>query len=107
MISSILNFPFIIFFVLSIFIYYLIYNNRTRIALFFNINDIPDEKRKIHKIPTPKTACYPAAITLFFLLILNLNYDFFKKDFNFIILITLLFFYLVKTWLSHKKDNNL
>jgi UDP-GlcNAc:undecaprenyl-phosphate GlcNAc-1-phosphate transferase len=92
MISSILNFPFIIFFVLSIFIYYLIYNNRTRIALFFNVNDIPDEKRKIHKLPTPKTACYPAAITLFFLLILNLNYDFFKKDFNFIILITLLFF---------------
>ena len=78
--------------IFSIFIYFLIYNLRKKISLFLNINDIPNEKRKIHKYPVPKTASHSIFITLFTAFILNIFFDLYKSDFNYVIIPTLLFF---------------
>ena len=78
--------------IFSIFIYFLIYNFRKKISLFLNINDIPNEKRKIHKYPIPKTASYSIFITLFTAFIFNIFFNIYKADFNFVIIPTLLFF---------------
>lgn len=78
--------------IFSIFVYFLVYNFRSKISLFLNVNDIPDQKRKIHKHPTPKTASYSIFITLLAVFILNIFLDIYDDDFNFVIVGTLLIF---------------
>ena len=76
----------------SIICYFLILNNKKKIANFLNTNDYPDKKRKIHKKITPKTASYSLALTLLFGLANNLYFNFFSHDFNNIIAASLAIF---------------
>jgi UDP-GlcNAc:undecaprenyl-phosphate GlcNAc-1-phosphate transferase len=76
----------------SIICYFLILNNKKKIANFLNTNDYPDKKRKIHKKITPKTASYSLALTLLFGLINNFYFNFFSHDFNNIIAASLAIF---------------
>jgi UDP-GlcNAc:undecaprenyl-phosphate GlcNAc-1-phosphate transferase len=76
----------------SIIIYFLIYNNRTKISLLLNIIDKPDEKRKIHKKPTPKTGAFPIALIFLAFLVSNLFFNFFDNNFNLILIGTILVF---------------
>jgi UDP-GlcNAc:undecaprenyl-phosphate/decaprenyl-phosphate GlcNAc-1-phosphate transferase len=80
--------------IFSIIVYFLIYNFRKKISFFFKVNDIPNEKRKIHKHPIPKTASYSLVITLFLILIINQFLNIFKPEINYVIIPTLLFFIL-------------
>ena len=57
--------------IFSIIVYFFIYRFK-KIGLILNVNDLPNEKRKIHKYPTPKTASYSIAITLLCFIILNI-----------------------------------
>ncbi len=82
-------------FILSISIYFLIYFNRKSISKKLSVQDMPDEDRKIHKFPTPKTASYSMA--LIFLIFLISNY-FFKFNIlpkiNFLVLGTIIIFFI-------------
>tara|TARA_B100000787_G_C16197939_1_gene302355 strand:- start:3000 stop:4019 length:1020 start_codon:yes stop_codon:yes gene_type:complete len=78
--------------IFSIFVYFIIYNFREKIGLLLNVNDIPNEKRKIHKISTPKTASFSIAFTFFFFLILNFFFNYFDTQFNILLIGTLLIF---------------
>ena len=62
--------------IISIFIYFLIYIYRKKIGEFLSVIDHPNETRKIHTKPTPKTASYSIVIFLIFYLILNLLNNF-------------------------------
>ena len=66
--------------ILSICIYFIIFYLREKISKVLNVFDVPDEKRKIHKSPTPKTASYALAFVFFILIICNFFYKFFEKD---------------------------
>ena len=78
--------------IFSIFVYFLIYNYRKKISLFFDVNDIPNQTRKIHKQPIPKTASYSIFVTLVVIFILDFFFKIYDKDFNFVIIGTLLTF---------------
>jgi|TARA_B110000027_G_scaffold116840_1_gene127786 UDP-GlcNAc:undecaprenyl-phosphate/decaprenyl-phosphate GlcNAc-1-phosphate transferase len=73
-------------------IYFLIYNNRTKIGLLLSVVDKPDLKRKIHKNHTPKTASFSIALFFFVLLILNLFFNYFDKELSIILIGTILIF---------------
>jgi len=79
---------------LSFFLYFFILYNRKKIATKFGTLDNPDFKRKIHTIPIPKTGSYSLALIFLFFLIFNLKLGFFDKDFNIIMLGSLLVFLL-------------
>jgi UDP-GlcNAc:undecaprenyl-phosphate GlcNAc-1-phosphate transferase len=76
----------------SIICYFSVFNYKKKIANFFNTNDFPDKKRKIHKKITPKTASYSLALTLLFGLVNNFYFNFFSNDFNNIISASLAIF---------------
>lgn len=76
----------------SIFFYFFIYYNKIKISQFLGTIDYPGERRKIHNSPTPKTAAYSILFTLLLILLFNLIFDFFSKDFNIIILGSILIF---------------
>ena len=79
--------------ILTIIIYFSIYNNRTKISLLLNVVDKPDLKRKIHKNPTPKTAAFSIALSLFAFLIINLFGNFIDSDFNLVLIGSILVFF--------------
>ena len=78
--------------IFSIFVYFIIYNFRGKIGLLLNVIDTPDEKRKIHKIATPKTASYSLVLIFFVFLVLNLFFNYFDTQFNILLIGTLLIF---------------
>ena len=78
--------------IFSIFIYFLIYIYRNKIGEFLSVIDHPNETRKIHTKPTPKTASYSIVIFLIFYLILNLLNNFFDNSFNWVLVGTFLVF---------------
>ena len=78
--------------ILSIFVYFLIFYFRKQISTLFNVYDVSDEKRKIHKFPTPKTASYALAFLFFTLIILNYFYKLFEKDMNLVLMGTITIF---------------
>ena len=84
---------FLISTILTIIIYFSIYNNRTKISLLLNVVDKPDLKRKIHKNPTPKTASFTIALSLFAFLIINLFGNFIDSDFNLVLIGSILVFF--------------
>ena len=77
---------------LSIFVFFSIYNFRKKISLFFKVNDIPDQDRKIHQYPTPKTASYPIFITLLIILVMDKFLNIYEDNFKLVIFGTLLIF---------------
>ena len=78
--------------IFSIIVYFIIYNYRNKIGNLLRVVDLPDEKRKIHKIPTPKTASYSIALVVLSFLISNYFLGFYDKDINAVLLGTLLIF---------------
>lgn len=80
------------FLILSIFIYYLIYTNRSKIGDILKTNDIPDYNRKIHKESTPRTGTYSFVIVLCTLIISNLFFKFLEYDYVLIIFASILAF---------------
>ena len=77
----------------SIFTYYIIYYYRNKIGVLLGVMDKPDEKRKIHKFPTPKTASYSIVLTLFVFLLINNFFDIIDSNYNNIIVGSLLIFF--------------
>ena len=78
--------------ILSILIFIWVYKLRKKLGLALNVNDIPNEKRKIHKYPTPKTGSYSIFITLIIFLLIELFFFQIDKSFNFIVIGSILFF---------------
>ena len=78
--------------IISILLYFVIYNYRVKISKFLNVFDKPDSQRKIHKKPTPKTGSYSIALIFFLLLIINLTNRIIDPDFNFILITSILVF---------------
>ena len=71
-------------FITSVGIYFLIYINRKKISKKLSVEDLPDENRKIHKLPTPKTASYSMAALFLIFLISNYFFHFYNLvDINF------------------------
>ena len=77
---------------ISIFFYLVIFKYKKKIALYLKTIDYPLQTRKIHKHPTPKTGSYALAITFLLILINNLVFNLFSKDFNIIIFSSLIIF---------------
>ena len=77
---------------ISIFVYFIIYIFRIEISKKLNVIDIPNEKRKIHKSPTPKTGSYSIAILFFFFVVFNLIYKKFDQSINIVLTGSLLIF---------------
>ena len=80
--------------IFSIIVYFIIYNYRNQISNLLGVVDLPDEKRKIHKAPTPKTASYSIALVILSLLILNYFLNFFDSDFNIVLFGSILIFFI-------------
>ena len=78
--------------IISIFLYFVIYNFRFEISKYLNVIDKPDSQRKIHKQPTPKTGSYSIALIFFLLLIINITNQIIDADFNYILIGTILIF---------------
>jgi len=78
--------------IFSVSAYFIIYYFRGKISLLLNILDIPNEERKIHKIPTPKTASFSIALFFAALLVLNLFFNYFDNYLNFILFGAILIF---------------
>jgi UDP-GlcNAc:undecaprenyl-phosphate GlcNAc-1-phosphate transferase len=78
--------------IISILVYFLIFYFRKKISTIFNVFDLSDEKRKIHKFPTPKTASYALAFLFFTLIIFNYFFKLFEKDIIFVLVGTLTIF---------------
>ena len=76
--------------IISIFIYFLIYIYRKKIGEFLSVIDHPNETRKIHTKPTPKTASY--SIVIFLILYFHLLNNFFDNSFNWVLVGTFLIF---------------
>lgn len=84
---------YLLFIILSITLYFIIYYNRQKIGKLFHVMDIPNEKRKIHTTPTPKTASYSLALLLLTLIITNNFFNLYSdENFNIILISTLLVF---------------
>ena len=82
-------------FIFLIFIYFLIYFKRKLISKKLSVQDIPDEGRKIHKFPTPKTASYSMAIIFLIFLISNYFLNFINSpEINFLVLGTIIIFFI-------------
>ena len=81
----------------SILIYFLIYNFRNEISKKLSIIDKPNEARKIHKFPTPKTGSFSVAIIFILLILLDYFYNFFDKDITIILFGSILIFF---CWIS-------
>jgi UDP-GlcNAc:undecaprenyl-phosphate/decaprenyl-phosphate GlcNAc-1-phosphate transferase len=78
----------------SITIYFIIYYKRQNIGKLFNVIDVPNEKRKIHKTPTPKTASYSIVLLLLTFIITDYFFNFFlDNDFNIVLVGTLAVFF--------------
>ena len=80
--------------VISILSYIFFLRYAKKISNYLKINDIPDNRRKIHKIKTPKTACFSLVTLLLFVLIMNNIFIFYPKDFNIIIICSLSIFFI-------------
>jgi UDP-GlcNAc:undecaprenyl-phosphate/decaprenyl-phosphate GlcNAc-1-phosphate transferase len=78
--------------ILSISVYFVIYFFRKKISLLLNVIDIPNEKRKIHKIPTPKTASFSIVLFFLALLVSNFFFNYFDNELNIILIGTILIF---------------
>ena len=76
----------------SILIYFLIYNFRNEISKKLSIIDKPNEARKIHKFPTPKTGSFSVAVIFIVLILLDYFYNFFDKDIIIILFGSILIF---------------
>ena len=74
------EFLYILFF--STCIYLIIYYYRINISKSLGVFDMPDGNRKIHKIPTPKTASYSISVIILIFLLLDVIFDLFSKDFK-------------------------
>jgi UDP-GlcNAc:undecaprenyl-phosphate/decaprenyl-phosphate GlcNAc-1-phosphate transferase len=83
---------FAIFTTLSTVIYFIIYYYNKEISKTLNVLDVPNENRKIHKTPTPKTGSYSIAITIFILLCSNFYFDIFNNELNILLIGVLLIF---------------
>ena len=94
MILATLNFTLLFFIFLSIALYFTIYYKRSLIGKKIGTNDIPDNIRKIHKNITPRTAGYSLALLLFSVLLFNLFFKFIDNDYNYIILLALIAFFI-------------
>ena len=75
-----------------ILLYFIIYNFRNKISAYFNVFDIPNEKRKIHKLSTPKTASYSLALFFLSIVILNFFFKFFDNDFSYVLIGSIIIF---------------
>ena len=76
----------------SILIYFLIYNFRNEISKKLIIFDKPNEARKIHKFPTPKTGSFSIAVIFIVLILLDYFNNFFDKDIIIILFGSILIF---------------
>ena len=81
----------IILSIITFSIYFFIYINKNIIGEKLKVIDIPNEKRKIHKKPVPKTASYSIAI-IFYIYFLTFFNDLKSKDLHIIFIGPLLFF---------------
>ncbi len=82
-------------FITSVGIYFLIYVNRKKISKKLSVEDLPDENRKIHKLPTPKTASYSMAALFLIFLISNYFFHFYNlADINFLVLGAIMIFFI-------------
>lgn len=79
--------------IFSIFIYFAIYAFRKEISKKLNVDDLPDQNRKIHKFPTPKTGSYSITIIILISLVLNYLLFFFDEEFNKVLIGTLFIFF--------------
>ena len=79
--------------IFSVIVYFIIYKFKHQISSKINVIDYPNEKRKIHKFPTPKTGSYCIAIVIITSVILNYYYKFFDRDINIILVGTFLVFF--------------
>jgi UDP-GlcNAc:undecaprenyl-phosphate GlcNAc-1-phosphate transferase len=78
----------------SITLYFTIYCYREKIGRLFYVIDIPNEKRKIHKKPTPKTASYSMALLFLTFIITNFFFNLFlDNDFNVVLVGSLAIFF--------------
>ncbi len=71
--------------IISVLVYFVIYNYRNNISNYLKITDQPDGLRKIHKKPTPKTGSFSIALIFMFIMIFNLFYKFIDSNFNYIL----------------------
>lgn len=78
----------------SVFVYFVIYYFKKNISKILNVFDLSNEKRKIHKLPTPKTASYSIGILIVTALVLNNFIKFFEKDIEIMFFGTLLIFFI-------------
>ncbi len=76
-----------LFILFSVTLYFSIYYNRQKIGKLLYVMDIPNEKRKIHKTPTPKTASYSTALLLLSFIITDYFFNLFlDNDFNVVLI---------------------
>ena len=80
-------------FITSVGIYFLIYVNRKKISKKLSVEDLPDENRKIHKLPTPKTASYSMAVLFLIFLISNYFFHFYNLADKFFSIGAIMIFY--------------
>lgn len=78
--------------ILSALIYFSIYYFREQLSNALNVVDIPDENRKIHKHPTPKTGSFSLAIIILITLILNIFFNIFENSYNLVLVGSLIIF---------------
>ena len=83
-----------IIFIFSVLLYFVIYAFRKDISKSLNVLDLPDESRKIHSFPTPKTGSYSIAIIFFTLLCLNYLFQIFDNELNIVFIGILAIFFI-------------
>tara|TARA_X000001036_G_scaffold438226_1_gene485504 strand:+ start:1307 stop:2332 length:1026 start_codon:yes stop_codon:yes gene_type:complete len=81
-------------YIFSIFVYFVIYVFRKDISKLLNVFDLPDENRKIHNSPTPKTGSYSIAIIFFILLCSNYFFNIFDSELNILLIGVLAIFFI-------------